>query len=84
VTGVPTGAVVGENKVMLTELTEKSVGLEAVPFGVVTLILPVVAPFGTVVLIWESDAKLKLADVPLKATTVAPVNADPEMVTFVP
>ena len=56
--------------------------LVAVPDGVVTVILPVVAPLGTLAL--PSFATLKLADVPLNRTLVAPVKWLPLMVTDVP
>ena len=56
----------------------------AVPDAVVTVILPVVAPAGTMAVIRSSFAKLKLADVPLNRTLVAPVKWLPLMVTDVP
>ena len=49
-------------------VTVKLFALEPVPAEVVTLILPVVAPPGTVVLIWVSETTIKVAGVPLKAT----------------
>lgn len=54
VTGVPTGPLAGLNEVMLggmSKVTVKSLLLVSVPIGVVTLILPVVAPEGTVAVI---------------------------------
>jgi len=65
-------------------VTVKSLALSAKPSGVVTLILPVVAPPGTVVLIWVSETTIKVAGVPLKATAVAPMKFVPVMVTAVP
>jgi hypothetical protein len=50
----------------------------------VTVIGPVVAPTGTVALIFEYDMTEKEASTPLKATDVAPWNALPWMVTTVP
>jgi hypothetical protein len=55
-------------------LTRKSRLLESVPPGAVTVILPVVAPVGTVVLISEPETTLKVAVVPLKLTSVVPVR----------
>jgi hypothetical protein len=52
VTVAPTAPLVGENELMVgaaVELTVKLVELAPVPLGVVTLILPVVAPPGTLV-----------------------------------
>jgi len=56
----------------------------AVPLAVVTLIGPVVAPEGTVVLICVLLLTVKLADVPLNLTAVAPVKFVPVTVTLVP
>lgn len=85
VTLLPSNPLVGENEVMLGgTITVKLVELVAVPPGVVTLIGPVVAPFGTEVVIWVSEFTVNCADVPLKATAVAPVKCDPVMVTAVP
>jgi arylamine N-acetyltransferase len=56
-----------------------------VPIGVVTDIAPVVVPTATVALIWVSEVTEKAeAVVPLKATAVAPVKAEPLIVTTVP
>jgi len=85
VTAVPTGPLVGENEVMPgPTVTVKLVELVAVPRGVVTLIVPVAAPFGTEVEICVSEFTVNCAGVPLKATPVVPVNPDPVMVTPVP
>ena len=62
----------------------KLLALVAVPPGVVTLIGPLVAPLGTVAVIWVLVFTVKLAPVPLKATAVAPVKLFPLMVTEVP
>jgi hypothetical protein len=52
VTAVPTGPLAGEKEEIAGAwVTVNELALEAVPAGVVTLILPVVAPPGTVVLI---------------------------------
>src|SRR6185369_1218018 len=50
----------------------------------VTLMRPVVAPAGTVALICADDTTVKLAEVPLNATDVAPLKPLPLMVTVVP
>ena len=62
----------------------KEVLLAAVPFGVVTRIGPLVAPAGTVSVIWVADLTVKLAGLPFTETEVAPVNADPVTVTAAP
>jgi len=56
----------------------------AVPLGVVTEIVPVVAPAGTVVLTWVALLKVNAAIVPLNLTAVAPVKLVPVMVTAAP
>jgi hypothetical protein len=55
-----------------------------VPSIFVTEIVPVVAPEGTVTVIWISESTLKTADVPLKETSDAPVKSVPEIVTLSP
>src|SRR5438093_13376067 len=65
-------------------VTVKLLALVAVPAGVVTLICPMVAPLGTVAVIWVLELAVKLAAAPLKLTTVAPVRLVPVMVTEVP
>jgi len=64
--------------------TVKLAEVVAVPIGVVTLIVPVVAPFGTDVEICVSEFTVNCADVPWKATAVDPVNPDPEIVMPIP
>ena len=54
------------------------------PFGVVTEILPVVAPLGTVVVIWVALFTVNAAAVPLNATAVAPVKFVPLIATDAP
>jgi hypothetical protein len=51
---------------------------------VATEIGPVVAPAGTLALIWLSDWTVKVAAVPLKATALAPPRPVPAMLTWVP
>jgi hypothetical protein len=57
--------------------------LHNVPLGVVTTIVPVVAPAGTVVLIWEAEA-VNVAGVPLKLTPVVAARLFPRIVTILP
>src|SRR5204863_259692 len=64
--------------------TVKLAALLAVPPGVVTLIGPLVAPAGTVVVIAVAELTVKLALVPLNSTAGAPVKLVPLMVTLVP
>lgn len=56
----------------------------ALPVGVLTEILPLVAPWGTVAVIWAALFTVKDAVVPLKETAVAPVKFVPLIVTDVP
>ena len=65
-------------------MTLKSPALVAVPSGVVTEILPVVAPPGTEVLICVAEARLNVAAMPLNRTLVAPVKFVPVTETAVP
>ena len=58
--------------------------LVAVPPGVVTESVPLLAPAGTLVVIWVAESTVKVADVPLKPTSVAPVRFVPVIVTDVP
>src|SRR5688572_22729301 len=84
-TDVPTGPLAGANEAIVGAwMTVKSPVLVAVPPGVVTTILPVVAPEGTAVLICVLDTTVKVATVPLKRTLVAPVKFVPLIVTDVP
>ena len=83
VTVAPTRPLVGENEEIVGAggVTVKSPALVAVPPGVVTVILPVVAPAGTALLICVLDNTLKEASVPLKRTLLAPLKFVPVMVT---
>ena len=69
-------------------LTVKSVVLVAVPPGVVTVIFPVVAPVGTVVVICVAEFTVNVAVVPLNFTEVVvkpvPLKLVPVIVTVVP
>lgn len=64
--------------------TRKTTLLINVPLGVVTLTAPVVAPAGTVVVIWVGDTTVKVALTPWKLAAVAPVRFVPRIVTSVP
>jgi hypothetical protein len=61
-----------------------TVALDAVPPLVVTTILPVVAPVGTVAVIVVSEFAVKVAEVPLNVTLVACFRPVPVIVTDVP
>ncbi|HEV8488778.1 MAG TPA: hypothetical protein VGQ58_03205, partial [Candidatus Limnocylindrales bacterium] len=65
-------------------MTVKEAVLVPVPPGVVTLIGPVLAPAGTVALSEPYTTLPKEALTPLNLTAVAPVKAEPLMVTLVP
>jgi hypothetical protein len=88
VTEVPTGPLFGENPEMVGDpdevVTVKSLEVVAVPVGLITLILPVVAPDGTVAVILLPEFTVKVAPVPLNVTEVAPVRCKPLIVTEVP
>ena len=64
--------------------TEKLAADVAVPPGVVIVILPVVAPGGTPAVIFVPLFTVKVADVPLNFTELAPVKFVPVMATLVP
>lgn len=86
VTLMPAAPLVGVNDVMVGGVvTVKLVALMAVPLAVVTLILPAVAPLGTVADIELSELTVKVvAAVVLNFTAVAPVKFVPVIVTIVP
>src|SRR6266446_5323544 len=65
-------------------VTVKLEALVAMPPGVVTLIVPVAAPVGTVAVICVAELTVNVAVVPLNFTAVAPVNAVPVIVTLAP
>src|ERR1044071_470068 len=62
----------------------KALELVPVPEGVVTEMVPVVAPAGTVAVIWVSELIVNEALVPLNFTLVAPVNEAPLITTIAP
>ena len=89
VTEVPTGPLVGEKDVIVgvgAPVTVKSVVLVAVAPPLVTVILPVVAPVGTVAVSWVPVGFQEnvVALVPLNFTELVPTNPEPWMVTTVP
>ena len=85
VTEVPIGPLVGVKLVMAGEVTVKLPLLVAEPFDVVTLMVPVVAPAGTVAVAVVALTPVKVtAAVPLKLTALRPVRLVPVMVTEVP
>lgn len=65
-------------------VTVNFVPLVSEPAGVVTEIFPVVAPGGTVAVIFVSELTVNVAVVPLNFTAVAPENPVPLIVTEVP
>ena len=85
ITVVPTVPLVGLRLVMV-EAGTVTVNTRPllVPPGVVTLTLPVVAPAGTVAIIWVAELTVNVAAVPLKLTAVAPLRLLPVMTTDVP
>jgi hypothetical protein len=88
-TEVPIGPLVGLNDVIVgapVVVTVKFVELVAVPSGLVTAIGPVVAPDGTVDVIFCALSIVNVADVPLKVTlvTFGPLKLWPWIVTEVP
>ena len=87
VTAVPEGPETGEKSVMLgapTTTTENESALSAVPPGVVTAILPEMAPAGTVALSWVALRTSAEAAVPLNVTAPTSTKFVPLMVTSVP
>jgi hypothetical protein len=87
VTGVPTDPLVGlklETVGTGGAVTLYDVDEVATPPGVVTVMVPLVAPVGTVAVMWESFVNEKVADTVWNATAVTPVNPDPLITTEVP
>jgi hypothetical protein len=96
VTLAPTGPLVGEKLVIVggAGTTVNALALVALPPGVVTLSVPVVAPAGTVAWMAVSEVTEKFAprtgsregswSSPLKVTPVAPVKFVPLIVTLAP
>jgi hypothetical protein len=65
-------------------VTVKLVALVAVPPAVVTLMVPVVAPLGTVAVICVDEFTVKVALVPLNFVAVAPERFAPVITTLWP
>src|SRR5436190_23954432 len=65
-------------------VTVNTAALWSVPAGVLTRILPVVAPVGTVAVIRTADSTTNTEGELLKLTLVAPVRLTPVMATIVP
>lgn len=65
-------------------MTMKSDELVPNPPGPVTTIRPVVAPAGTVAVIWVDEFTTKVAAAPSNRTEVAPVKSVPVITTEVP
>jgi hypothetical protein len=85
VTLVPGPPLVGVKLLIVgVNTTVKLDPLVAVPLGVVTEMVPVVAPAGTVAEICVAEFTVNDAEVPLNLTEVAPVKFDPVMVTLAP
>lgn len=86
VTTVPVWPLVGVKEVIVgKETTVKLVALLAVPPGVVTLILPVVAPTGTMAFNAVAEILVIVVDAtPLNFTALAPVKLVPIRVTVDP
>ena len=86
VTDTATGPLVGVNELTFgAGITVKMALLVAVPAGVVTLILPLVAPAGTLAVTFKLDTTVKLAAlVLLNLTALTPFKFTPVIVTLVP
>jgi hypothetical protein len=72
------------SKVTEGAVTVKTPAETVAPARVVTENFPVVAPFGTMAVIWVELLTVKLAAVPFSATLLAPVRFVPERVTELP
>jgi hypothetical protein len=83
---VPTDPLVGPKDVIVAVPgTVKSVALSAVPLDVATWSGPVVAPAGTVAVIWVAESTVNVvAVVALNATPVVPQKFVPAITTVVP
>ena len=85
VTLAPANALVGVKLVTVGGFTTvKLLALLAVPPAVVTLIVPLEVPAGTVAVIAVAEFTAKLALVPLNRTAVAPMKFAPLIVTLAP
>ena len=84
VTPVPTGPLAGVKEVMAGVTVKRVVVFKGPLPGVVTVMGPVVAPAGTVVVIVPGGLSVKVAVTPLNETAVAPAKVVPVIVTPVP
>src|SRR6476661_853918 len=84
VTPVPTGPVAGAKEVMAGVTVKRVVVTKGPLPGVVTVMGPVVAPAGTVVVIVPGGLSVNVAVTPLNETAVVPVKVVPVIVTGVP
>ena len=84
VTSVPTTPLPGVNEAIAGGGTVKSSVLVAVPPAVVTVILPVEAPFGTLAVICVAESSVNVEAIPLNFTLLAPVKFVPVTVTCMP
>ena len=87
VTRTPGHPLLGSKVAMLGDEepdTTKSVALVAVPIPFVTVMRPVEAFAGTTAVIWVGEFTTKVAETPLKRTSVVPRKFVPEMITVVP
>jgi hypothetical protein len=84
VTPVPTAPIVGAKEVMAGVTVKRVVVTKGPPLGVVTVMGPVVAPAGTVVVIVPEGLTVNVAATPLNETAVAPAKVVPVIVTPVP
>src|SRR5262245_1936038 len=78
------GAPLGGENVGMAGATAKVAALVAVPAGVVTTILPEVAPVGTMTVTLTGVTSVNAAGVPLNVTAVAPVKLAPVTTTLAP
>jgi len=84
VTLVPTRPLAGVKEVMAGVTVKRVVVFKGPLPGVVTVMGPVVAPAGTVVVIVPEELTVKVDATPLNETAVAPVKLVPVIVTAVP
>jgi len=84
VTLVPTRPLAGVKEVMAGVTVKRVVVFKGPLPGVVTVMGPVVAPAGTVVVIVPEGLTVKVDATPLNETAVAPVKLVPVIVTAVP
>jgi hypothetical protein len=84
VTPVPTGPLAGAKEDMAGVTVKRVVVIKGPLLGVVTVMGPVVAAAGTVVVIVPEGPSVNVAATPLNETAVAPAKVVPVIVTTVP